>query len=32
VHCQVDYWNGSTETITHDGFVKVRTIATRLSG
>lgn len=32
VHCDVCYWNGSTETPTNDGFVKVRTIATRLSG
>lgn len=32
VHCAVHYWNGSTEDITNDGFVKVRTIATRLSG
>jgi hypothetical protein len=32
VHSEVHYWNGSTEDITNDGFVKVRTIATRLSG
>ena len=32
VHCEVHYWNGSTEDATNDGFVKVRTIATRLSG
>ena len=32
VHCEVHYWNGSTEDVTNDGFVKVRTIATRLSG
>lgn len=32
VHCQVDYWNNGNETITNGGFVKVRTIATRLSG
>jgi hypothetical protein len=31
VHCDVSYWTGSTETPTNDGFVKVRTIATRLS-
>ena len=32
VHCEVHYWNDGTETITNGGFVKVRTIATRLSG
>jgi hypothetical protein len=32
VHCQVSYWDGSHEDVTNDGFVKVRTIATRLSG
>lgn len=32
VHCQVNYWNNGTETVTTGGFVKVRTIATRLSG
>ena len=33
VHCQVSYYvGGGAETITNDGFVKVRTIATRLSG
>jgi hypothetical protein len=32
VHCVVHYWTGSTETPTTGGFVKVRTIATRLSG
>jgi hypothetical protein len=32
VHCVVHYWTGSTETPTNGGFVKVRTIATRLSG
>jgi hypothetical protein len=32
VHCYVSYWTGSTETPTNGGFVKVRTIATRLSG
>lgn len=32
VHCEVHYWNNGTETITNGGFVKVRTIATRLSG
>lgn len=31
VHCDVSYWDGSNETPTNDGFVKVRTIATRLS-
>ena len=32
VHCEVHYWDGGTETITAGGFVKVRVIATRLSG
>ncbi len=32
VHCYVSYWTGSTETPTSGGFVKVRTIAARLSG
>ena len=32
VHCEVHYWNNGTELITNGGFVKVRTIATRLSG
>jgi len=32
VHCAVHYWNNGTETVTNGGFVKVRTIATRLSG
>jgi hypothetical protein len=32
VHCDVHYWDGGTETPTSDGFMKVRTIATRLSG
>ncbi|HEV2349009.1 MAG TPA: hypothetical protein VG028_04085 [Terriglobia bacterium] len=32
VHCEVHYLNGGTEIITNGGFVKVRTIATRLSG
>ena len=33
VHCNVSYYvQGGAETITNDGFVKVRTIATRLSG
>ena len=32
VHCEVHYWNNGTEIITNGGFVKVRTIATRLSG
>jgi hypothetical protein len=31
VHCEVSYWSGENETLTNDGFVKVRTIATRLS-
>jgi len=32
VHCNVHYWNNGQEIITNGGFVKVRTIATRLSG
>lgn len=32
VHCFVSYWNNGTETQTNAGMVKVRTIATRLSG
>lgn len=32
VHCEVHYWENGTETATNGGFVKVRTIATRLSG
>jgi hypothetical protein len=32
VHCQVNYWSNGSETMTNGGFVKVRTIATRLSG
>ena len=33
VHCVVSYYvQGDAEVITNDGFVKVRTIATRLSG
>ena len=32
VHCQVNYWNSGTELPTNGGFVKIRTIATRLSG
>ena len=33
VHCEVSYYvQGGAETITNDGCVKVRTIATRLSG
>ena len=32
VHCEVHYWENGNETITNGGFVKVRTIATRLSG
>lgn len=33
VHCEVSYYvQGGAETISNDGFVKVRTIATRLSG
>lgn len=32
VHCEVHYWNNGSETATNGGFVKVRTIAARLSG
>ena len=32
VHCEVHYWDNGTEAATNGGFVKVRTIATRLSG
>lgn len=32
VHCAVHYWDSGTERVTNGGFVKVRTIATRLSG
>ena len=32
VHCEVHYWNNGTEVVTNGGFVKVRTIATRLGG
>jgi hypothetical protein len=32
VHCEVHYWNSGTEVTTNGGCVKVRTIATRLSG
>jgi hypothetical protein len=32
VHCYVSYWDSGTEHPTSGGFVKVRTIATRLSG
>lgn len=32
VHCEVHYWDSGTEVATNGGFVKVRTIATRLSG
>jgi len=32
VHCEVHYWADGTESATNGGFVKVRTIATRLSG
>lgn len=32
VHCFVSYWNNGVETQTSAGTVKVRTIATRLSG
>jgi hypothetical protein len=32
VHCEVHYWNNGNEVQTYGGFVKVRTIATRLSG
>jgi len=28
----VNYWDSGTERVTNGGFVKVRTIATRLSG
>lgn len=31
VHCEVHYWNNGNEIVTNGGFVKVRTIATRLS-
>ncbi|HZT71508.1 MAG TPA: hypothetical protein VFC10_17405 [Terriglobia bacterium] len=31
VHCEVHYWDNGTEYPTNGGFVKVRTIATRLS-
>jgi hypothetical protein len=32
VHCYVSYWTGSAENQTNSGMVKVRIIATRLSG
>ena len=32
VHCEVHYWNNGSEYPTNGGFVKVRTIASRLSG
>jgi hypothetical protein len=32
VHCYVSYWDSGTEHPTSGGFVKVRTVATRLSG
>jgi hypothetical protein len=32
VHLETHYWDGSTETVTNGGFVKVRTVAVRLSG
>jgi hypothetical protein len=32
VHCYVSYWDSGTEHPTNGGFVKIRTIATRLSG
>ncbi len=32
VHCFVSFWDNGTEHQTHSGMVKVRTIATRLSG
>ncbi len=32
VHCEVSYWNSGSEVFTNGGFVKVRTIATRLTG
>lgn len=31
VHLSTHYWNSGTEIVTNGGFVKVRTIATRLS-
>lgn len=32
VHLETHYWNSGTEVVTNGGFVKIRTIATRLSG
>ena len=32
VHLETHYWDSGAETVTNGGFVKVRTIATRLSG
>jgi hypothetical protein len=32
VHMETHYWSNGTETVTNGGFIKVRTIATRLSG
>jgi hypothetical protein len=32
VHCYVSFWNNGSEIQTNGGFVKVRTLATRLSG
>jgi hypothetical protein len=32
VRCEVHYWNNGNEVVTNGGFVKVRTIATRLGG
>lgn len=32
VHCYVSYWTGSAESPTNAGMVKVRIMATRLSG
>ncbi len=32
VHCAVHYWDSGSEIVTTGGFIKVRTIAARLSG
>jgi hypothetical protein len=32
VHCETHYWGDGNETVTYGGVVKVRTLATRLSG
>lgn len=32
VHCETHYWSAGNEAITYGGFVKVRTLASRLSG